>query len=123
MTTSHRRRLQRQRRRLIAELAAIGDFRPGNLNRYFRKCGKPYCRCNAEDHPGHGPAYNLTRKRRGRTVSRGVPAAAVAQTKKQMREYQRFRGLVDELVEVSDELCHLKAKAGGAAKKGALQNR
>ena len=122
MTTDNQQQLQQQREQLIAELAAIGDFRPGNLNEYFRKCGRSYCGCNAEDHPGHGPAYNLTRKRHGRTVSRSVPAKAVEQTREQMREYQRFRELIDELVEVSDELCHLKAKASPVAKKGAAQH-
>ena len=37
--------LRRRRDELRGELAAIGDFRPGTLVEYKRKCGKPNCHC------------------------------------------------------------------------------
>lgn len=47
-----------------------------------------------------------------------IPTTAVEQTRTQLQEYQRFRELTDELVEVSDRICQFKAKAGRTAKKG-----
>ncbi len=112
--------LQRRRNGLLGQLAAIGDFRPGNLYELNRRCGRSYCHCAEPQSPGH-PVWQLSRKHRGRSVSHHIPAAAVEQTQAQLEEYQRFRELTDELVEVSDRICQLKAKAAQAAKKGAAQ--
>ena len=45
-----------QRRRLIlAQIAQLDDMRPGSLVHRHMKCGSPACRCQQDDHPGHGP--------------------------------------------------------------------
>ena len=68
--------LAQQRDRIRNQLASIGDFRPGNLTEYYRKCGKPYCRCTQPEHPGHGPSWMLTRKVDSKTLTRNVPQAS-----------------------------------------------
>ena len=40
------------------------------------------------------PVLSLTRKRAGKTVTRVIPPQAAAQTRAQVAEYQRFRGVV-----------------------------
>lgn len=112
--------LQQTRNALLGELAAIGDFRPGNLYQRHRKCGRSYCHCAEPQSPGH-PVWQLSRKHQGRSVNHHIPTTAVEQTRTQLQEYQRFRELTDELVEVSDRICQFKAKVGKTAKKGAAQ--
>ena len=73
---------------------------------------------------GHGPSWSLTREVGGKTVTRVIPAGAVAQTREQIAEHRRFRALARELVETSEQLCDAKLEAGEAtsdeaAKKGA----
>lgn len=117
--------LTRRRDDLKAELAQVGDMRPGSLTPRFRKCGKPNCHCANAASPGHGPSWSLTREVQGKTVTKILPSAeAVATTQQQLAEFRRFRELTRELVEVSDKLCDAKlqswkAGAEATAKKGA----
>ena len=116
--------LSKQRDHIKAELANVGDMRPGSLIPRFRKCGKPTCHCAKEGSPGHGPNWALTWKVDGKTVARIIPEGpAVEQTKEQILEFRRFQELSRELIEVNEKLCDAKlknTKAGvEAAKKGA----
>jgi hypothetical protein len=119
--------LEQQRAELKAKLAEVGDLRPGSLVERYRRCGKAGCHCAARRAEGHGPSWSLTREVGGKTVTRVIPAEAVAQTRQHVAEYQRFRSLVREVVETSEQLCEAKldaAKAApdtGAAKKGAAK--
>src|SRR5574341_1989130 len=117
--------LQQRRAELKTKLAQVGDLRPGSLAERYRRCGKAGCHCAARGAEGHGPSWSLTREVGGKTVTRVIPAEAVARTRQHVAEYRRFRGLVREMVETSEQLCNAKldvAKAASdkeAAKKGA----
>lgn len=118
-------RLIQRRDELKAEIAGIGDMRPGSLIPRFRKCGKPNCHCASETSPGHGPSWSLTREINGKTITKVIPpGAAVEITRQQINEFKRFRELSRELIDVSDKLCDAKleiskADAEATAKKGA----
>jgi hypothetical protein len=97
--------LRSRRDQIKAELAGIEDFRPGSLVARYRRCGKQGCHCARAGDTGHGPSWSLTREVGGKTVTHVIPAAAVEQTQRQMAEHRRFRTLVRELVETSEQLC------------------
>ncbi len=123
-STTKPRQLQQRRDQIKAELAEIGDLRPGSLVGRYRKCGKPNCHCASQDSPGHGPSWSLTRSLHGKTVTKIIPVWAVEQTKEQVAECRRLRQLTRELVEISEQLCDAKLTASKAAlqegtKKGA----
>jgi len=124
---SEPRKLRKQREQLKAELARVGDLRPGSLVGRYRKCGKPNCHCAGEGAPGHGPSWSLTRKVDGKTVTKIIPAPAVPQTREQIAEYRRFRKITRELVEVSEQLCDVQLEtpkaASQEAKKGVSRRR
>ena len=126
-STTKTQQLKKRRELLKAELAGIGDLRPGSLVDRYRKCGKPNCHCASKDSPGHGPSWSLTRKVGGMTVTRIIPASAVPQTRAQIAECRRFRKLTHELVEISEQLCDAQLEAPEAAsqeaKKGASKQR
>ena len=123
-STTKPRQLQQRRDQIKAELAEIGDLRPGSLVGRYRKCGKPNCHCAGQDAAGHGPSWSLTRGVHGKTVTKIIPVSAVVQTKQQIAECRRFRQLTRELLEISEQLCDAKLTASKAAwqeeaKKGA----
>jgi hypothetical protein len=98
--------LEAHRERLRAELAGIGDFRPGSLSAVMRRCGKPNCACADPDHPGHGPQYVLTRKVAGKTVTTHLrPGPELGKARAEVEAYKRFRQLIDELIEVNGAIC------------------
>jgi Family of unknown function (DUF6788) len=116
-------RLESRRAELYAQLAGVGDFRPGSLNEAFRKCGKPNCACAAPGHRGHGPQWNLTRKAEGRTRTVHLrPGPELDKARREVAEHGRFRDLVRQLTEVNEAICSarpvLPGDAGGGAPSG-----
>lgn len=114
--------LQQQRERILAELAALGEMRPGSLVHRYMKCSTPSCRCRQQGDPGHGPYFVLVRDVGGKRTSRSLSKAAAAAVQPQLDEYQRFRRLTAALVEVSEQLAdarlpHAGGDTPGAAKK------
>lgn len=120
--------LRRRREQLLAEMAAVGDMRPGSLVARYRRCGKPNCRCARDGERGHGPSFSLTHGVKGKTVTKVIPREAVERTREQIAECQRFRALAQEVVAASERLCdaELRQAAGPdseeAAKKGASRS-
>jgi len=113
-----------KRDQIKSQLAAIGDMRPGSLVARFRKCGKPSCHCAKKGDPGHGPSFSLTRPVKGKTVTRVIPSGpAVQQTRLQLEEFRRFRQLVQQLVDVSEQICDLQTRSAETVAGGVKKNR
>ena len=115
--------LEARRDRLIAQLRAVGDFRRGSVSENWRRCGKPNCACAAPEHPGHGPQWNLTRKVEGRTRAVHLkPGPELEKARREVAEYERFRGLVGQVTEVNEAICQARpavpGEAGGDAPPG-----
>ena len=113
MATGDHDDLVEQRVQLLRELVDIREFRQGSLRTQYRKCGKPNCHCAGEGAQGHCPYWLLTwlDKDTGKTRGRTIPADAVDGTRAQIAEYQRLRGLVRDLVEVSGRICDVRLDA------------
>jgi hypothetical protein len=98
--------LEERRSRLHAELAHVGDFRPGTLSAVMRRCGKPACACAGPDHPGHGPQHILTKKVDGKTVAVHLrPGPELDKVAREVANHKRFKEIVGEIVEVSEAIC------------------
>jgi hypothetical protein len=54
---------------LISRLAAAGFALPGTLLERRTSCRKPNCRCTADPPVLHGPYWQWTRKRDGKTIT------------------------------------------------------
>lgn len=113
--------LSRQREALRAQLVSVGDMRPGSLVARYRACGKPSCHCAGQGERGHGPSWSLTHAVAGKTRTKIIPAGAVQRTKEQISEYRRFRHLVRDLVEVSEQRCDAQLEDPQAAEPSAAQ--
>ena len=122
-TSSDLTALQFQRDQLKSQLSQIGEMRPGSLVARFRKCGKPSCHCAKKGSQGHGPSYSLTRPVAGKTVTRIIPAGpAVEQTRQQLEEYHRFRQLVQQLLNVSEQICDWQLRHPEPETEGVKKN-
>ena len=110
--------LAERRDALLAQLAGVGDLRPGTLRARYRKCGKPTCHCAREGDPGHGPKWVLVSRVAGRTRNWTIPDEAVRQTRKHIDECRRLRELTRELIAVGDELCQARLEGGAPGAPG-----
>jgi hypothetical protein len=102
------RALETQMQKIKQELLSLGDLRPGSLSKQYNVCGSPKCRCKDDPPQKHGPYYQLSFTRKGRSRTKFVKQPHVPTVKKQLKNYARLRTLVDRWVELSTELCELK---------------
>lgn len=104
--------LEQRRQQLKQALLELGDLRPGCLVARYRRCGKANCHCAQPGALGHGPSFSLTRRVEDKTITKIIPPGpAVEQTREQIAEYHRLRSLLQELVEVSEQICQAKLEA------------
>lgn len=99
--------LQREIERIKKELGELGDLRPGSLSEQYNVCGKPTCRCKASPPQKHGPYYQVSYTRKGRSGTMFVRREQVATVKRQIKNYTKMRRLVDRWIEAGAELSSL----------------
>lgn len=100
--------LQRQVERIKQELLELGDLRPGSLSEQFNVCGTPGCKCKKSPPQKHGPYYQVSYTRKGKSGTKFVKRPQVATVKRQLRNYAKMRELVDRWVEAATELSELR---------------
>jgi len=104
------RTLEAQIEALKRQLSALGDLRPGSLSQQYNVCGTPNCRCKASPPQKHGPRYELSYTRKGRSGTRLVKRHELGHIKHALANYARLRALVDRWIDLSTELHDLRLK-------------
>lgn len=100
---------EKQRVKMVQEIAGLGDFRRGSITSITARCGKAKCACHRPGHPGHGPNFRLTRKVQGKTVTETFSSpAALRKAEREVAEFHRFQALSQNLVEVNEKICQLR---------------
>jgi hypothetical protein len=115
--------LQRQIRSIKQELATLADLRPGALSQQYNICGNPNCRCKATPPLKHGPYYQVSFTRRGKSSSQFVRAEDVAEVRQQLANHRRLRELVEEWIDLAAELSTLRLREKHAANGGTPQRK
>jgi hypothetical protein len=95
---------------LKSQLSVLGDLRPGSLSQQYNVCGTPNCRCKASPPHKHGPRYELSYTRKGRSGTRLVKRHELGPIKQALANYARLRALVDRWIDLSTELHDLRLK-------------
>lgn len=105
-----------------AEIARIGEMRPGSLNLQFTVCGRPNCRCVDPKKPKkHGPYYQLSYIHRGKSTSQFVQKELVRTVREQLKNYKTFKALTAEWVDLALAIAKEKLKATKEQHKEAAQ--
>jgi hypothetical protein len=101
--------LSRRLAEVKQEIIGLGLVRPGTLYERLNVCGRRGCRCGRKENPvKHGPYHYLSYTRGGKSHTEFVRQGEVDVVKEQVANYQRLMELVDELVDVSLELCQAR---------------
>ena len=94
--------MQERIQRIKEVLMELGDMRPGALSEQYNVCGKAGCRCKDPNDPKrHGPYYQLSYTHMGKSTTEFVKKPMVAEVRKQLKNYAKFRKLTDEWVALS----------------------
>src|SRR5580698_11610306 len=87
---------------IAADLAAAaGPALPGTLVVRSYACGKPRCRCHADPSALHGPYAEWTRKIGGKTVTRRLTPAQLAEYQPLFDNAKKLRALLSELQDLT----------------------
>jgi hypothetical protein len=101
--------LEKHRTEILAEIAALGDFRRGSLSTTGGRCGTAGCHCHKPDDPGHGPNLRLTYKVGGKTVTESLPSpAAQRKAEHEIAAFRRYQALSASLIETNEAICRAR---------------
>ena len=92
------------------QIAVLGDLRPGSISEQYNVCGKKGCRCKADPPEKHGPYYQLSYTRKGKSRSIFVKKDKAVEVKRQVENYRLLKSLVERWVDLAIELADLKMK-------------
>src|SRR5713226_9017845 len=95
---------QAARGKIAAQLAAAGFALPGTLTVRAYACGKPNCRCHADPPRLHGPYAEWTRKIAGKTATRRLTPAQLAEYQPLFDNAKKLRALLAELQDLTLEI-------------------
>jgi hypothetical protein len=80
-------------------MGALGPMLPGSISKQWNVCGKPGCQCKDPSKPKkHGPYYQLSFTVAGKSSSLFLKPGEVAEARRCLRRYQRFKALCSELL-------------------------
>src|SRR5215469_11243008 len=83
--------LQARIAQLKEEIVSLGaDLQPGTLTQQYNVCGKAGCRCKADPPQRHGPYYQLSFTRQGKSRTQFVKPADLHLVRQQIRNYERL---------------------------------
>ncbi len=106
--------LEREIEKMKRQMVRIGRLRPGNLSQQYNVCGKANCSCKADPPVKHGPYYQLSYSRKGKSSTRFIQQHYVATIEKELKNYTKLRELVDRWIDVSMQISDHKLKAARA---------
>jgi len=104
------RNLERRVQRIKEELLALGDLRPGSLSKQYNVCGTPGCRCKADPPKKHGPYYQISWTRNGKSTTRFVRRPYLPEVRREIKTYRRLQSLVNQWIDLSTQICELRLK-------------
>lgn len=103
------KKLEMRINKVKQELLKIGEMRPGSLSKQYSACQKPGCKCVDPVKPKkHGPFYQLSYSHRGKSTTQFIRPQFVAEVRKQLTSYKKFRALTDDWIALSLELAKVK---------------
>ena len=100
--------LQRQIETVKRDLTALGDLRPGSLSTQYNVCGSPGCKCKADPPIKHGPYYQVSYTRKGKSSSKFVKKEDLPTVRKQLKNYERMKLLMEKWIDLAMELSILR---------------
>ena len=89
-------------------MSALGDLRPGSLSTQWNVCGTPGCRCKATTPEKHGPYYQVSFTRKGKSSSKFVRKEDLAAVRRELKNYEVMKMLMDRWIDLATELSNLR---------------
>lgn len=100
--------LEKQIAKIKAEINRLEDIRRGSLSKQYNVCGSPGCKCKADRPKKHGPYYQLSFTKNGKSTSKFVNTKNAQVVNLQVKNYASLRKLIEKWIELGTELSDLR---------------
>ena len=90
-----------KQKKLAGRLQEIGFIWPGNIQRRYLTCGKPYCACQKDPEARHGPYAYWTSKEDKKTVSRLLKPEEADLLEEWIENRRKLETIVRQMKELS----------------------
>ena len=87
--------------RLKEQILSLGWVRPGSLVKCFMPCGKSPCRCTATPPRLHGPYWECSAKRHGKSVARRLTKEQAKLCQAWQRDHRKLKGILHRMEALS----------------------
>jgi len=113
--------LVRRVARIKERIAALGDLHPRTLSKQYNVCGTPGCKCKGTPPVKHGPYFQLSWGRKGKTTTRFIRAPQAPRIRSQLRNYKALHTLIDEWIDAAMELGEIELQEARRATSPSLK--
>ena len=94
---------RRRYRELANELARIGPITPGSVVERWTRCANPGCGCRTDPPQLHGPYWQWTTKKNGKTTTRRLTAEQARTYREWVNNDRRLRTIIDEMRTITQQ--------------------
>lgn len=101
-------RLETEIKAIKKEVMTLGDLRPGTLSEQYTVCSNPECSCKNDPASRHGPYYQLSFTRKGKSETDYIKKIHLAETQKHIQNYKRLNTLLNRWIDLSIQICRIK---------------
>jgi hypothetical protein len=93
---------------LKKSISTVGFIAEGSLVKRLITCGNPNCRCRNDPAQRHGPYFQLTWKRKAKTVSQFIPPSLASRYQQWIANRQKMESILEVMYEVSAKVIDLQ---------------
>lgn len=99
--------LEQRQHQLVRQILDLGFVQQGTVSHRPTRCQTPGCRCHADPPQLHGPYWQLTRYRSGKTVTRRLNERQAALYQQWIANRRRLAAILAEIETVGDEAAEI----------------
>ena len=97
--TTHQQKFELLKKRILG----VGFVAEGSLVKRFLTCGNPSCHCHNNPDERHGPYFQMTWKRNGKTISKFIPPKLVSLYEQWINNKKILNGILKEMYRISEK--------------------
>lgn len=110
--TNYQQKFEELKKRILN----VGFVAEGSLIKRFLTCGNPSCRCHNNPDKRHGPYFQMTWKRNGKTVSKFISPELASMYKQWIDNKKNLQTILKEMYKTSEKAIYSQLVANASPK-------
>lgn len=94
----------------------VGFVAEGSLVKRFLTCGNPSCRCHNNPDKRHGPYFQMTWKRNGKTIAKFISPELASMYRQWIDNKKNLQAILKEMYKTSEKAIYSQLAANASSK-------